>query len=58
MSRELLYWILILFWLLFGLWVDYVPNQPYPVKRLPWNLLLFALFLLIGWQIFGSPVKP
>lgn len=32
MSREILFWVLMLLWLFFGVWTDYVPGQPYPVK--------------------------
>lgn len=57
MSRELLFWILMLFWLIFGLWADYIPGQPYPFRHGVRSLLLFALFIVLGWQVFGGPVK-
>ena len=57
MSLELLFWILMLFWLVFGMWSGYTPGQPYPVKAWGGNLLLFFLFVILGWQVFGAPVK-
>jgi len=58
MSFELLYWILMLLWLVFGLWREYVPGQPYPVARVPGHVLLFILLVILGWRVFGSPVHP
>jgi hypothetical protein len=57
MSRELLFWVLMLLWLVFGLWADYVPGQPYPVRNGIGTVLLFVLFAVLGWQVFGAPVK-
>jgi hypothetical protein len=56
MSFGLIYWVLMLLWLLFGLWGFYRPNEPYSV----WGhgLFLFILFLLLGWRVFGAPVHP
>ena len=57
MSLQLLFWTLMLFWLVFGMWSTYVPGQPYPVRAWGGNILLFILFLILGWQTFGAPVK-
>jgi len=57
MSRELLFWVLMILWLIVGLWFDYVPGQPYPLRQLPGNLLIFILLAILGWQVFGAPVK-
>lgn len=51
MSFGLCYWILMLAWLLFGLWQCW-PN----VKGQGANLLLFVLLLLLGWRVFGPPI--
>ena len=56
MSFGLAYWILMLLWLVFGLWVSW-PTLPgyhglYPLGN---TLLLFVLFLLLGWKVFGPP---
>lgn len=58
MSRALLFYILLLLWLLFGLWVHWpVPGQTVALMPIGGNLLLFVLFLLLGWQVFGPPIK-
>ena len=55
MTLGLAYWVLMLIWLVFGLLVHYgmVAGQ--------WAiggdvLLLFVLFTLLGWQVFGPPL--
>ena len=57
MSLQLLFWILMLLWLVFGLWSGYIPGRPYTIRSWGGNVLLFLLFLIIGWQVFGAPVK-
>lgn len=57
MSLGLLYWILILFWLLFG--VRFVWTSP-PDQRYQFvgnNILLFVLLLILGIKAFGWPIK-
>jgi hypothetical protein len=55
-SFGLIFWILMLLWLLYGFWGWWGAPQPYY-----WyghGALLFVLFLLLGWRIFGAPVHP
>ncbi len=51
MSFALIYWILMLVWLVFGLWSSW-PDY----KASGRSLLLFALLLILGWKVFGAPV--
>jgi hypothetical protein len=56
MSLQLLFWILMLIWLIFGL----AYNGGYLVGPYgPWGntILLFILFLILGWQVFGQPIQ-
>lgn len=55
MTRGLLYWILMLLWLLFGAW-GYFGTAPswHPIGN---YLLLFLLFVLIGWDLYGAPIR-
>lgn len=55
MSMSLLYWILMLIWLVFGLAIYWGPARPYGLYGN--SLLLFILLLLLGWQVFGAPIK-
>lgn len=56
MSFALVYWILMLLWFVFGL-APYV-GLVHPYTAIASNVLLFILFLLLGWHVFGSPVHP
>lgn len=52
MSIGLMFWILMLLWLVFGLWTTW-PNY----HLLGGNLMLFILLLLLGWHAFGPPIR-
>lgn len=55
MTLGLCYWILMLIWFVFGLLVHFaVVAGAYGVVGN--SLLLFVLFLLLGWQVFGPPL--
>jgi hypothetical protein len=57
MSFALVYWILMLFWIAFGLWSNWPATGTVGGFRSLGNtLLLFILLLLLGWKIFGPPV--
>lgn len=55
MSKELLFWILMLIWAVFGVWGYRDPAQPW--ARGGWVVMTFILFLLLGWAVFGAPLK-
>jgi hypothetical protein len=49
------YWILMLIWLVFGVFVHFGYAGTW------WGvtgntILLFVLFVLLGWQVFGAPL--
>jgi hypothetical protein len=56
MSRGLIFWILMLIWFVFALVIGF------GVVRFAWSgtandFLLFVLFLLLGWQVYGPPIR-
>ena len=51
MSMGLAYWILMLVWLVFRVWQSW-PNQ----TVIGGDLLIFILFVLLGWKVFGPPI--
>jgi hypothetical protein len=55
MTLGLAYWVLMLIWLVFGLLTHFgmVGTAIGPVADI---VLLFFLFLLLGWQVFGPPL--
>lgn len=52
MTFAILYWILMLIWVIFGVWTSW-PNK----QLAGGNVLLFVLLLILGWQLFGAPVQ-
>lgn len=53
MSLLLIFWVLMLLWLVFGLWDWYNPDPRWARGH---NVFLFILFLVLGWAVFGAPV--
>lgn len=55
MSRGLAFWILMLLWLVLGLaWQFGFIGRPWGAGL---ALVPFLLFGLVGWQVFGPPLK-
>lgn len=57
MSFSLVYWILMLLWLVLGLWGQW-PATGGNFRPLGGTLLLFILLVILGWSQFGPPVHP
>jgi hypothetical protein len=55
MTLGLCFYILMLIWAVFGLLV-YSGNVVGPYGILGNTVLLFVLFLLLGWKVFGPPL--
>ena len=54
MTLGLAYWILMLIWFAFGLAIHFGYAGTYGAFGN--SLLLFVLFVLLGWQTFGPPL--
>jgi hypothetical protein len=55
MTLGLCFWIIMLVWLVFGILVHFaIVAGAYSV--LGGTVLLFILFFLLGWQVFGPPI--
>ena len=52
MSKGLMFWIIMLVGLIFGGWWGW-PNR----TALGVGLVIFIAVALIGWQVFGPPIK-
>ena len=57
MPKEVLFWVVYLICLIFGMWAGYVPGQPYGYRNWGGSLALFVLIGILGWAVFGTPVK-
>jgi hypothetical protein len=55
MTRGLVFWLLMLLWLIFGLAWHFAVFGAVAV----WGIALvpFLLFALLGWQVFGPPIR-
>jgi hypothetical protein len=60
MSLALIFWVLMLLWVVAGLWWHLAANvatPPFVYAPLGLHLFLFILLLLLGWGIFGAPIR-
>ncbi len=58
MPMGILFWVLMLIWLLFGLYWNWSAGDGKPnVGFIGGNLMLFLLLLLLGWKLFGAPLQ-
>lgn len=55
MAAGVAFYVLMLLWLVFGLWWGLRPQGDRIFAG--GSVLLFLLFLLLGWAVFGAPVK-
>lgn len=55
MTRGLAYWILMLVWLVLGIAWHFTLVTGLAVWGL--GLIPFLLFGLVGWQVFGAPLR-
>jgi hypothetical protein len=59
MKIGLLFWILMLVWLLFGLWSNWPAGTGAQLNYAPvgGSLLLFLVVGILGWKVFGAPLQ-
>ncbi len=57
MSIGLIFWILMLFWLIFGLYSNRVSIQGGNWAPAGDSLMLFILLFLLGWKSFGFIIQ-
>lgn len=55
-SIGLLFWLLMIIWLIFGLWTVW-PVAPNAYRPIGGHLLLWILLFLLGWHVFGWPIS-
>jgi hypothetical protein len=59
MKIGLLFWILMLVWLLFGLWWQWPASNSAAFSFAPvgGSVLLFVVVGILGWKVFGPPLQ-
>jgi hypothetical protein len=56
MPLGIAFWVIMLLWLLLGLYWTWPPSGErfWPLGS---HLMLFLLFMLLGWKVFGPPLQ-
>jgi membrane protein YdbS with pleckstrin-like domain len=57
MPLGILFWVVYVIAILFGVWSNYEAAQPLWFKRAGAYLVLWLLVGFLGWQVFGPVVK-
>jgi hypothetical protein len=57
MTLSTAFWICMLLWLVFGLYSNWSGISSGNIGPLGNSVLLFILFLLLGWAQFGAPLR-
>jgi len=54
MTIGTMFWILMIVWLVFGFWSNWpVTNS----RAIGGHFLIWLLLFLLGWQVFGFPIR-
>lgn len=56
MALGLAFYVIMLVWLIFALAWNWPGNAVGPYGPIGNALLIFVLFLLLGWKVFGAPL--
>jgi hypothetical protein len=57
MSAGFLFWLLMILWLVFGIWIAWpAAAQPNGWRPVGGTFLLWILLFLLGWKEFGWPI--
>jgi Na+/proline symporter len=56
-SIGVLFWLLMILWLLFGLYWNRSDIRGGNYGLAGGNMMLFILLFILGWHAFGSPIK-
>ena len=56
MSKAFLFWLIMVLWLLFGLWVGRPTPGAWAWQPLSGTIILWLLLFMLGWKVFGFPI--
>lgn len=57
MPIGILFWVIMIVWLLFGIWGQRVQLGQQNYSGIGGTLLEFVLFALVGWRLFGPVLQ-
>jgi len=56
MPLGIMFWVVYVVAILFGLWSNYVPGDAMWVRRAGFSFVLWLLVGVLGWEVFGPVV--
>lgn len=56
MPAGIWFWLIYVICVLFGVWAEW-PNDPNGFRPFGGRVIVFVLLGLLGWGVFGSPLK-
>ena len=58
MPIGMIFWMLMILWFVFGLYWNWpASNSPAAIGPIGSHLLIFILFFIVGWKVFGFVVQ-
>lgn len=57
MNKATIFWLLMILWAIFGIWAGWVWVRGEHYAPVGGSVLLFVLLALLGYRVFGSPMK-
>jgi hypothetical protein len=57
MTLGIAFWVIMIVWLVFGLLSHYAVVSAGAWGTTANVILLFVLFAILGWQVFGAPIR-
>jgi hypothetical protein len=57
MPLGLIFWIIMLLWLIFALMWNWPGRPTFAYYAVGNTLMLFVLFVLLGWRVFGAAIQ-
>jgi hypothetical protein len=56
MSIGFLFWLIMILWLLLGVWQGRPSTGPWNWYPLGGTIILWILLFMLGWHVFGFPI--
>lgn len=56
MTLSLLFWMIYIITMLFGLWANYTPGQPFGIRPFGQFFVSWVLIGILGWAQFGAAI--
>ena len=57
MTLSLLFWMIYIITMLFGLWTNYTPGQPFGIRPFGSFFVQWVLIGILGYEVFGAAIR-